>query len=271
MKLKFLALDLDGTLTNSEKNVTLRNARAVDLAMDKGLTIALVSGRPLIGITKIAHQLNMYDKGGYIIAFNGGQIIDCKSNELIYSNMLSMKHYETVCTVAREFGVQPLTYDDVGVVAESDTDYYVKEEARHCGISVRKVERLDEEIDYEVVQFMVVGEPEKISQVQKVLAEKLGEDANVFLSESYSIEVTAPGINKGEALKWLLPRLEIKQEEVCAFGDGLNDIEMISYAGTGIAMDNAYDDIKRVADHVTKSNDDDGVAVWLEKFLEGVE
>ena len=265
--MKALALDLDGTLTNSQKKITPRTCKAVMASAEKGISIILASGRPVLGIKPIALELGLYDKGGYILAYNGGRIIDCTSNKVIYEKLLPMRYYPAVCQTARELGLHALTYDSEGVLAESDTAPYVKKEAYNNSIPIRVTDCLEKAVSGEVVKFMIVGESELISKAAQELKIRTNGEINVFLSEPYFMEITALGIEKASALAHLAKYLKIEKDEICAIGDGLNDKSMLEYAGLAVAMGNAYEEIKELADYITDNNDNDGVAVFIESWL----
>jgi len=267
MNFRALALDLDGTLTNSEKIITPRTKEAIFAAMEIGVKIVLASGRPVLGIRRLAEELELYSRGGFILAYNGGQIIDCMTNDIIFERLLPMEYYGEVCEFGRRFGVNALTYDENGVVSENDTAVYVKKEAFNNSIPINKVDKLEDVVKQPVVKFMIVGEPEKISITCEHMRQRFDGEINVFLSEPYFIEVTAAGIEKSAALKVLVSHLDITREQLAACGDGLNDLSMLKYAGYSVAMENAYDEVKRIADYITLSNDDDGVAHFIEKFI----
>lgn len=267
MKYKALALDLDGTLTDSKKQLSKRNREAVMKAAECGTKIILASGRPLFGITPIAEKLELERLGGYILAYNGGNIIDCKTKELIYSDLLPGECVHDICSLARENDVYALTYYENMIVSESDTDEYVLKEAKCNDAAIRKVENLEGFVDYPVAKFLVVGEHEKLIPVQEELLKRHGDILNAFYSEDYFLEVVPKTVAKDKALEALLKQIGLQREELAACGDGMNDIPMIQYAGMGIAMDNAYPQVKEYADYIAPSNDEDGVAEVIAKFF----
>lgn len=267
MKYKALALDLDGTLTNSKKQLSEGNKQAIWEATDKDVKIILASGRPTFGITPIAKELELEEKGGYILAYNGGNIIDCKTGEMIYSCMMPQECIVTICRLARESGTYAITYDGDYIVAESDDDCYVKKEAFCNNAQIKKVEDLKEYVDYEVAKFLIVGEHEKLLPVQKELLRLHGDVINAFFSEDYFLEVVPKDVAKDAALDELLGQLSITSEELVACGDGMNDIPMLKYAGLGVAMENAYPEVKKYANIIAPSNDEDGVAATIREYM----
>ena len=133
-----------------------------------------------------------------------------------------------------------------------------------------KVDDLARTVTWDPNKVMVVGEPEGLAKTLESLQDRLEDVADVFLSEPYFIEVTPPGIRKDAALGILAERLGISLSEVMACGDGLNDIPMLRCSGLAVAMDNAYPETKRHADWIAPSNEEDGVAAAINRFvLEG--
>ena len=215
-EIKLLALDLDGTLTNSYKKVSEKNKRYIKWAQEKGVKVVLASGRPVIGIKGIADILDLWNRG---------------------------------------------------VICEADTDPYVKKEAYNNGIEIIKVDNLEKEITEPVVKFMVVGAPNELNKAYRYLQELFNGKLNIFFSEPYFLEITPLGIEKASALLKLADTLGYTSENIMACGDGLNDIPMLKIAGVSVAMGNAYDETKRYADYISASNDLDGVAVAIDKFI----
>lgn len=265
--IKLLALDLDGTLTNSKKEVSERNIEYIHKAQECGVKIILASGRPVIGIKKIADVLNLWNNGGYILAYNGGHIIDCATGKDLVKKTISTKYNHDICEVIRLFKAYPLSYNGTGVICENDSNQYVQREAYNNSVNITKVHNLEKEITEPVVKFMIVGEPEELKQVYEYLKEKLNNELNVFFSEPYFLEITPPGIEKASSLDRLVKILGYSRNELMACGDGLNDIPMLDYAGLSVAMENAYDETKKYADYIVKSNEDNGVAEAINRFI----
>ncbi len=266
-KYRLLALDLDGTLTNHQKQVSEKNKQYMRLAQQKGVDIILASGRPVIGIENVARALDLYQTGGYILAYNGGQIIDCKTGKSLVERFIPMDYYHDICDVIHHFHAFPLTYNDVGVICEDDEDIYVKKEAYNNSVPIIKVPSLEAVVTKPVVKFMIVGEPAELSKAKEHLEQRYNGLLNLFFSEPYFMEVTPPGIEKASALADLLKILNVPRERLMACGDGLNDIPMLEYAGFSVAMANAYDETKKAADYIAPSNEEDGVAEAIERFI----
>lgn len=262
-----IALDLDGTLTSSDKIITKDTFQALMEAQEQGVRLILASGRPTYGILPLAKQLCMEKFGGYILSFNGGKIIECRSREILFQQTLPSDRLHQVFELADRFGLAALTYENEGILTEHPEDPYVREEARINHLSVRHVVHLNEAIYFPVVKCLIVGEEHYLAQVEPAIREELGAGFDVYRSAPYFLEVVPEGIDKGASLDRLLKKVKIPAEQLIAFGDGYNDGSMIRYAGLGIVMGNGVEELKQQADFVTRSNDQDGVAYALRRFL----
>ena len=129
------------------------------------------------------------------------------------------------------------------------------------------MENFAEYVDFPVVKFLLLDDGDYLALVEPKVKAALGRDYSVYRSEPYFLEVLPKGIDKAASLERLLTRLDMTKDEMIACGDGYNDLSMIQYAGLGVAMENAVLPVKNAADYVTLSNNDDGVAHVIEKFM----
>ena len=264
---KILALDLDGTLTNSKKEITPHTLDVLIKAQQKGLRIVLASGRPTPGIMPLAEQLHLKEYGGYILAFNGGLIIDCTTGEPIYQKVLDTSVYKHLYDVGNTEDFKILSYLDDCIACEDVDNEYVRYEARLNKMKLRKLNNFLEEINFPEPKCLIVGNEGKLAILEKELADYYKDKMSIYRSEPFFLEVLPLGIDKAKRLDFLLNHLGLKREELIAFGDGYNDLSMIKYAGMGIAMANAQDVVKKAADYITLSNEEDGVAKAVEKLI----
>lgn len=262
MKYRALALDLDGTLVDSRKNISRENKEAIWRAIDNGIAVIIATGRPTLGVRHIIQELELKKRGGYSLNYNGGRIEECKSGQIIVEHILPQECIRTINKLAHNTGNYACTYYENQIVAESDTDEYVLKEAFCNSTTVKKVDDFAEFVDYPVNKCLVVGEHEKLLPVQEKLKEMFPDKLDVFFSESYFLEVVPKNVAKSQGIIQVAKALNITADEVVACGDGLNDIPMLEVAGLGVAMDNAYPAVKEVADMIAPSNDDNGVA-WV--------
>ena len=260
LQYRVIALDLDGTLTNNQKEVTAATKEALDNAMEQGARLVLASGRPVYGIVPVAKSLALDSKGGYILAYNGGQIIDCKTNEVLYSQYLPSDVIPLLYDYAKSKGYALLGYKGNEIITESPDDIYVREESRINKMNVRKVDVLTDELDAKPTKLLMTGDPKDMLKAEEELREAVKDRIDVYRSAPFFMELVPKGIDKAKSLTRLLSLLNLTPKDMMAFGDGYNDLSMLRLAGMGVAMANAAPEVRAEADFVTLSNEEDGVA-----------
>lgn len=263
-----LALDLDGTLTNSQKQVTERTRKALYAAIDAGVHVVLASGRPLVGIRQLAEDLELYERGGFILAYNGAQILDLTTGEELVSRVIPKQYYQEIYDAAREVaGVSIVGYQNGQIYSETPEDEYVQKESFCCGVPIQKTENLLEELREPVHKFLIPGEPVKLSRAADYLRREFNDILNIQYSEPYFLEIMPLGIQKAASLQAILDYLHTDRTHLMACGDGMNDVEMLKFAGVSVAMGNACERAKEAALYITDTNDQDGVAQAVERFI----
>jgi len=265
-----IALDLDGTLTNSEKIITLRTFDALMKAQREGVRLVLASGRPTFGIAALANQLQLADYGGYVLSYNGGRIIDWCEKTVIFSQVVDQKLVPILYDFAEKAQLPIITYLPEAILASKNEGEYLAEEARINGMPVVIAQNFVEEamqIAGGSTKFLIPGEPELLIQLESEMKAALSEQMEVFRSAPFFLELPPKGIDKAQSLQRLLTHLGLERESLMAFGDGFNDLSMIQFAGQGVAMANAVEEVKSIADFVTTSNEEDGIAHALEQLL----
>ena len=267
MAYKVLALDIDGTLTNSEKKITERTRTAIRNAAQHGVKIVIASGRPVQGIWGYAEQLDLKELDGYILSFNGGRLISCRTGEIIHDVKLPLQYLPEIYELSKQYGVNLMSYEGDNLITEEPEDEFLAIEARINGLGIRKVDNLSEYIDFPINKCLMLGEGDYLAKVEKKVYAALSDRLDVYRSEPFFLEILPKGVDKAKALEGLLDKLGCDRTELMACGDGYNDLTMIRYAGMGVAMANARDEVKAEADYVTLSNDEDGVAAAIEKFI----
>ena len=269
MGYQMIALDLDGTLTNSEKKITPGTKQALFDAMDRGVKVVLASGRPDYGIEPVARELELERRGGYVIAFNGARIMDCANGAVLYQNTIPQRYIPVLVSLAEEYHVDYLTYDrDARTIITNNPDnIYAEVEARINHMPMRYEQDLAEAVTYPVNKMIMLGSGMYLHTVEPRLRRDMAGVLNVYRSEPFFLEVMPLGVDKGKALAQLLAITGIRREDTIAVGDGFNDLAMIEYAGLGVAMENAQDEVKEKADQITSSNDQDGVARVIDRYL----
>ncbi|MDO5569877.1 MAG: Cof-type HAD-IIB family hydrolase [Bacteroidales bacterium] len=264
---KVLVLDLDGTLTNSKKEISQTTLEALKKAQQNGVIVVLASGRPTYGIVPLAEQIDLASFGGFILSFNGGKIINWKTKEVIHERDIDKETIPMLYEMAKEHGVDIISYIDKDIIAENSDNKYILKEASINKMPIRKVSSFVNEIKNPVPKCLIVGDGEVLVPLQEKMNERFGEVMNIFRSEPFFLELMPQNIDKAASLERLLKHLKLTKEQMIACGDGFNDLSMIKYAGLGVAMSNAQDAVKEAADYITLSNDEDGVAHVIEKFI----
>ena len=267
MKYKMIVLDLDGTLTNSRKEITPRTKQALMQAQAKGIYVVLASGRPTYGIMPLAEELELKKYGGFILSFNGGKIINCIDSAVLFEQKLDEKLVPLLYVEALKAGMAILTYQGEGIAATDKENRYVQEEAFINKMPVVQYNDFLGQLVYPVNKCLIVGDPSPLHELELRLAEKMEGKMEVYRSADYFIECVPRGIDKARSIDRLITTLGIRREEVIACGDGYNDLSMIRFAGLGVAMANAAEGIRQKADFITLSNEEDGVAHVVERFI----
>lgn len=264
---KALVLDIDGTLTNSKKEISAATRQAIQELMMRGQKVILASGRPTPGMHRYAEELELDKYGGYLLSFNGAKIVDCYTGEIIYQRLLPLTLLPGFYRFAKENGCGLITYLGNDVISAFPTDEYVELEARINGLPVKEKANFLEFVDFDINKCLMTAEPEKAALLEKQLQERYGSDASIYRSEPFFIEIMPQNVNKAASLDKILPVLGVSREDTVCCGDGFNDISMIEYAGVGVAMGNAQQVVKDAADYVTASNDEDGLIQVIDKFF----
>lgn len=262
MNYKIIALDLDGTLLTKDKRILPETKAALIDAQKNGIKVVLSSGRPIPGMVDISKELLLKEYGGYIISYNGGIIYDAKAEKIIYSASIEPSDFQKIYDLSIIHNTNLLTYKNNKVYAEF-FDEYIEIECRINKMEFIETPDLLAEIDVPVPKFIMTESGEYLEKIEPLIKEELSENFSVSRSEPFFLEIMPKGIDKGNAIKKLCEILSISKDDVVAFGDSYNDITMIEYAGTGVAMENAKEEVKKIADFITLSNEENGIADFL--------
>lgn len=267
MREKALVLDIDGTLTNSKKEITPATKQAVQDLMKRGHKVILASGRPTPGMRRYEKELELEKYGGYLLSFNGARIINCYTGEIVYQRILPLTLLPGLYGFAKRNGCGLITYLGNEVISAFPVDKYAALEARINSLPIREVSDFLSFVDFDINKCLMTAEPDKAKILEKELWEKYGNMASIYRSEPYFIEIMPQDVNKATSLDRMLPAIGVKREDTVCCGDGFNDIAMIKYAGVGVAMGNAQQAVKDAADYITAANDEDGLLHVIEKYF----
>ncbi len=274
MDYKLVAIDMDGTLLNDAHQVSDRTKLAIDKAKDRGVHIVLATGRILKSALQYGTELNI---GSPIVACNGAIIINEKE-EIIYKKPVSKEIIEAILDIGKRNHIYYHFYDEYGLYANTLVDevigFYNTTSAKIKGLELsvnifdNKKEILTRN-DLDILKFIFIDNSlDKLNRVRSELEEMRA--LSISSSWDNNIEVMGKDVSKGEALGYLADQLGINPKEIIAIGDNENDLSMLNYANLGVAMGNSHDNIKRVSDYITSSNNEDGVAKVIEKFILGI-
>lgn len=268
MKYKLLVIDVDGTLLNNNKEIMPRTLAALLKAQHMGVHLVLASGRPTHGVMPIAKALEMDKFGGFVLSYNGGQIINVETGELLFEKRIAPEWIPYFYKKAVQNNFAIFTYQKDRLITNNPDDKYVIQEAQLNHLEIVGVDRFDEAVDFAPCKCILTSDDEEaLVSLETHWNKRLDGVLEAFRSEDYFLEVTPQFINKGNTLGVLLTMLSIKPEEVIAIGDGVCDVSMLQLAGLGIAMGNAVDSVKACVDKVTLSNEADGVGVAVENLI----
>lgn len=273
-KYKIIALDLDGTLTRSDKTISCHTREILIEAQQRGHKVVLASGRPTNGMGYLADQLRMDEFGGTVLAFNGGEITDWSTHEILNQVLFPEEAVPLLHDFAVDKGFAIMTYCGKQIFTIEEGNKYVMQSAMRNRMEIVVVDDFLKATKEwgRIPKCMIVGDPDKLEVLEREMHEyakgkQCLQEIDFFRSEPYYLEIVPKGIDKGQCLQIVLDHYGLKREELIACGDAYNDMGMIRYAGLGVAMGNAQDCVKEVADYITDSNENDGVAKVVEKFM----
>nr|WP_311408413.1 sugar-phosphatase [Liquorilactobacillus uvarum] len=268
IKIKAIAIDIDDTLVNSEKKLTTPVKMAIKKAKDTGIKVVLCTGRPLSGVLQLLKQLQLDDqKDQYVVSF-GGSLVQTTDGTVISSDPLSYDNYVDLEYLARKKGLHfhAISKDRIYTANRDIGEYTIYESSL---VSLNVSYRTPAEMhDIKIVKAMFIDQPEILETALEdyTAFAELENRVTFTRSTPFYYEANAKGVSKGSALKKLCEELKITSENLMAIGDGGNDLSMIKFAGSGVAMKNAIPELKESAQIITEDNNHDGVARAIEKY-----
>lgn len=268
MKYKLLVLDVDGTLLNDAKEISKRTLAALLKVQQMGVRIVLASGRPTYGLMSIAKALELRNYGGFIISYNGCQIINALNGEILFERRINPEMLPYLEKKAQKNGFALFTYHDDTLLTNQPENEFIQKEAKLNDLILIEENEFSTAIDFAPCKCVLASDDEEaLIGLENHWKKRLNGTLDAFRSESYFLEVVPPGIDKANTLGVLLEQLGVTREEVIAIGDGVCDVTMLQLAGLGVAMGHSQDSVRVCADYVTASNEEDGVAQAIEKII----
>ncbi|BES65030.1 sugar-phosphatase [Gottschalkiaceae bacterium SANA] len=265
--IKFLALDVDGTLLNSKREVCESTIEMIKEAQEKDVLVTICTGRPVQGAVPF---VKMFGLQSPIIAYNGGMIVDSKTMEVLYEQDVSGEDARRIIALGQERETTIIIWSNNQLYVNELNDH-VNEYKQLSDVQPIKIQDYEEIIQQGITKLLWIDDVEKIRTYKADMHTQLQETVNVVISKPHYLEFVDKKVSKGEALKQIGEIYGISRNEMMAIGDGDNDLPMLEYAGLGVAMGNAPDFVKEKVQFVTASNDEDGIAVAIRKFIVTVE
>ncbi len=263
MAIKLVALDLDDTLLDNKRTISPRSAAVIRRAIAGGVTVTMATGRMFCSARPYAEQLELDVP---LITYNGALIRRALSAETLLHRPIDEETAREVLALFRDRGWYIQVYlDDKLYVKERDANARYYEDI--AGVTAIPVGEALYSPTGAPTKLLAMAEPGKIGEIGAAVKAAFGDRLYAAASKPNYLELTNPTVNKGVALGFLAERLGIGREEVMAVGDSSNDMDMLAYAGLGVAMGNAAPAVKAAADAVTGANDADGVAEAIEKYV----
>jgi Cof subfamily protein (haloacid dehalogenase superfamily) len=261
-----IVMDMDDTLLNEHHELSSENKQALLEAHRAGIIIVLASGRPTPAMAKFADDLKM-NEGGFVISYNGAFVTDWNNQEVLYETCLTKFECDLLVNTAHTQNVNIHTYVDGDIITD-ELNEYTDVEAELTSMPIQLVSDLKTTIKENVPKVLMVSEPTKLKQVSDKLKRTLGGRFMISISKPFFLEFTNKEVDKSNGISVLCERLNISKQDVMAIGDSYNDLTMIRDCGVGVAMENAPQDIKDIADVQTLSNKNNGVAYIVKKVIE---
>ena len=276
--IKAIVLDIDGTLFTSERTISPKTKAALLQAQARGVKVILASGRPTNGMWHIADELELNKYNGFIASYNGSHVIDTSNEQVIFDQSINIETSKQILKHLEQFEVIPMINDETTMyvhdvykqhITMDDGSLFniIQYEARGGNFLLAEKKSLADFLTFPINKLLIAGDPDYLKKHHQMIYQPFTQQVTGSFSAPFYFEFTAKGIDKAAALEAILQPLGIERHNVMAFGDGMNDLTMLEYTGIGVAMGNAKEELKEIAQYTTLSNDQDGIAYALERFL----
>ena len=269
LDVKLIALDLDDTLLNDDREISPMNVKALRECAQRGIYVVLCSGRAEDAILPFVRQLQIagLEAGRYLIAINGCSVFDLHKRQNVFCRKVDSDVLLRANELAESEGLRSEVYTPDTIYYREATKW-TKLDVDLCGLKGVAVDDYEDFLRKGFTKMLIPGEPEQLLELQKTLRDEFKECAVIFTSKPYFLELLPPDCGKGEAVTWLANELNIPMSKTMGFGDSMNDESLIRMTGHGVAMCNGLDYIKGIADFVTEyNNNNDGIGRFLYSYV----
>lgn len=267
MEYKLVAIDLDDTLLSDDLKISHQTIKAIQETVKRGVTVTLATGRMYKSAVQYAKEI---DLNVPIITYQGAYVKNIGDGKVLYERLLSYEVSIDIISKLKERGKKNIKiYIDDELYADKE-NLYVAEYGRVSNVNYHIVDDLIDLIDQSKnlpLKILAIDEPEEINHMLKEFNQLYQDKINITISKPHFLEFSHREATKGQAIKYLAAKLGISLEQVIAIGDSHNDLDMIQVAGLGVVMENGYDEVKKYANYITKTNNDHGVFEVLNRFI----
>ena len=266
---KLIALDLDDTLLNDDRQITDLNVQALRECAERGIYVVLCSGRAEDAILPFVRRLEIAGKetGRYLIAINGCSVFDLYKRQNVYCKKVEPDVLLKANEIAESYGLRTEVYTPDTIFYREETKW-TKLDVDLCGLKGKEIQNYEDFLKTGFTKMLIPGEPAELLKLQTILRNEFGNRAVIFTSKPYFLELLPPGCGKGEAVTWLANELKISMDCTMGFGDSMNDESLIRMTGHGVCMSNGLEAIKEIANYVTDfDNNNDGPGRFLQKWV----
>ncbi len=260
-----LVVDMDDTLLNDDHIISEENTKMLLKAQELGVYVILASGRPTSAMIEYAKYLKCDFHNSYMISFNGSTITDLKEDKVLFEHSLTKEQIHSIYDFSKENNTHVITYLDGKIISETNSEY-IDVESTITGLELVIVPSFKAAVTNSAVKCLLLEEPSYLKTVEPLL-KMFMTDLSVCMSKPFFLEAAPNGVDKGAAVKILADKLNILQSEIIAVGNAGNDLTMIQYAGLGVWVDNVEEDLRSFGDIIVASNNDDGVAEVVRKYI----
>lgn len=271
--IKLIAIDLDGTLLDSNRELSEENYQAIQDAKAAGIQVVLCTGRPLRSMNYLLDEIGLKGENDLAITYNGGLIQKTKTGEVVHELTLDREDSLSVYEMATDFNL-PVNFIDLDYIYEPP---YPKDRDSLYNKAVTNIPE-DQALQFKAVDIeklpnpfkinkIVLSRPsEELDEIIPMIPKQYHEYFNIYKSQSHILEVLPLNVDKGNAMRIVGEMLGLEKSQIMGIGDQENDFTLVEQAGLGVAMGNAIEKVKEVADYITKTNDENGVAYAIRKF-----
>lgn len=264
--MKLIAVDVDGTLLNSKNKITTRTRDAIIRAGEIGHKIVIASGRPTKAVSELAKELNFDKYDGLLANYNGGSITNYASGEVLVNHNLDKTLAIDILKQSKSLDIDIIVpYEDM--ILSDKNHKYLEIESKNLGLKAKVISNIRDNLTFSPHKILFAADSEILEENIPFLVENFENVTSQVRSHRNYYEIMPKGLSKGNSLLEIARLYDIDQADIIAFGDEMNDASMLEIAGKAVAMANAIDPIKNMADYVTLSNDEDGIGDYLEKYV----